>query len=418
MRFGCSVISDEELSKIQIEGSAGTPIYMAPEIFSNNPYSYKVDVYSFSLVIYELLTGIRPFSEYKSKLKLIKDKKQGKEPDLSHIKDEKIKIFLKSCWSIDPSKRPSFKMIVDFILLPEFRSAFHINDELLFIYYNIFDEDLRDKNKKDEFDFDQEINYGNIDAIRKMAYKYFYGIGVEKNIEKAAHYHHIASQRGDTVSMFNYARMLQKGRGVKMNKDIARYIYKKAAISGETLGLYNYAHMYLQGEGVEKDVKKASRLFEMGSFLNNVKCLNIYGSLLLNNLSLYDPEKAGECFKKGADINFNDISMLEYAVFLLKQDKDKNLMEAVSYIKKSADLKNIDSLIRYSFFLWNGIGVKQNQTKAKHYIKKAINMSNTFMIINFALVKSKNNIIIFHKESIIDHFLIAFERLKNDFNFN
>ena len=33
--FGCSIISDVELSKIQMEDAAETPIYMAPKFFSD-----------------------------------------------------------------------------------------------------------------------------------------------------------------------------------------------------------------------------------------------------------------------------------------------------------------------------------------------------------------------------------------------
>ena len=40
-----------------MKNEVGTPMYMAPEIISNESYSYKVDVYAFSFVFYELLTG-------------------------------------------------------------------------------------------------------------------------------------------------------------------------------------------------------------------------------------------------------------------------------------------------------------------------------------------------------------------------
>ena len=59
--FGCTFISDKNLSEIQIDEYLGTLAYMAPEILSFEPYSYKVDVYAFSLIMYELLTGKAPF---------------------------------------------------------------------------------------------------------------------------------------------------------------------------------------------------------------------------------------------------------------------------------------------------------------------------------------------------------------------
>ena len=85
-----------------------------------------------------------------------------------------------------------------------------------------------------------------------MACKLYFGIGVKQDLEKAAHYFHIVSQRSDNNSMFNYARMLQKRRGVKMDKDLSIKLYKQSALCGDETSIYNYAHMLLQGENIGK----------------------------------------------------------------------------------------------------------------------------------------------------------------------
>ena len=40
---------------------AGTPAWMAPEIINGEPESQAVDVYSLGVVMWELVTGRRPF---------------------------------------------------------------------------------------------------------------------------------------------------------------------------------------------------------------------------------------------------------------------------------------------------------------------------------------------------------------------
>ena len=40
----------------------GTPEYMAPEVLSHTPYDNKVDIWSMGTVLYEMLTGIKPYS--------------------------------------------------------------------------------------------------------------------------------------------------------------------------------------------------------------------------------------------------------------------------------------------------------------------------------------------------------------------
>jgi len=41
--------------------ATGTPIYMAPEMFKRDEISYKADIWSLGVLIYELLTGNIPF---------------------------------------------------------------------------------------------------------------------------------------------------------------------------------------------------------------------------------------------------------------------------------------------------------------------------------------------------------------------
>ena len=80
---------------------------MAPEMRNlNNSYDEKVDVYSFGVLMYFILTkGKYPKSEILEKEKF---------PSEINKLSQKI---IKSCWAYNPQKRPSFdeirKMIVD-----------------------------------------------------------------------------------------------------------------------------------------------------------------------------------------------------------------------------------------------------------------------------------------------------------------
>ena len=43
-------------------GGTGAYVFMAPEIFRHGPYNAKADVYSLAMVMYEMLSGRRPFA--------------------------------------------------------------------------------------------------------------------------------------------------------------------------------------------------------------------------------------------------------------------------------------------------------------------------------------------------------------------
>jgi eukaryotic-like serine/threonine-protein kinase len=57
--FGIALVADSEISRI--EGIAGSPSYMSPEQVQSLDLTHHSDLYSLGAVMYELLTGVRPF---------------------------------------------------------------------------------------------------------------------------------------------------------------------------------------------------------------------------------------------------------------------------------------------------------------------------------------------------------------------
>ncbi len=57
--FGIALVADSDISRI--EGIAGSPSYMSPEQVQSEEITNRSDIYSLGAVMYELLTGFRPF---------------------------------------------------------------------------------------------------------------------------------------------------------------------------------------------------------------------------------------------------------------------------------------------------------------------------------------------------------------------
>jgi serine/threonine protein kinase len=80
--------------------------YMAPEIFEGHKYTAASDIYSFGMIMWELMTGRRPFWDQNHDIYLIIEICDGLRPPIVTNAPEGYIELMKECWHSDPSKRP------------------------------------------------------------------------------------------------------------------------------------------------------------------------------------------------------------------------------------------------------------------------------------------------------------------------
>ncbi|KFH07616.1 Tyrosine kinase-like (TKL) protein [Toxoplasma gondii VAND] len=126
--FGCAVLADggpgsstgAPGQSAGAAGWAGTVLWMAPEALAKQSCTEKADVYSFAIVLYELLSNRIPFEElqgtpaYKKLPELIPC---GLRPNISphalpRDLPEGLRDLMESCWRQEPANRPPFTHIV------------------------------------------------------------------------------------------------------------------------------------------------------------------------------------------------------------------------------------------------------------------------------------------------------------------
>lgn len=99
-KLDVSQFFDEDLTK-----NIGTPIYQSPEQIEGNPYNEKVDIYSMGIILMELCSNYRTYSERKFCIEQLRNnsimqekivKEFPKEAELIRMMTQKI-----------PSKRPT-----------------------------------------------------------------------------------------------------------------------------------------------------------------------------------------------------------------------------------------------------------------------------------------------------------------------
>lgn len=115
--FKLSMKAKPVTDKYQIV-SAISPVYMAPE-YMNDPFSSSgtlpIDVYSYGVTVYSIVTEIFPFSECKSKSKIFQDIVNGVRPVIPDNVPDHWKELMIKCWNKDSTERPTFTDICNML---------------------------------------------------------------------------------------------------------------------------------------------------------------------------------------------------------------------------------------------------------------------------------------------------------------
>lgn len=90
----------------------GTPEWMAPEVLRYESSDEKCDVYSFGVILYELVTGLLPWRNLKPMQVVGVVGYEGKQLPLPQEIDPSIASIIKQCWSPNSRNRPSFQELL------------------------------------------------------------------------------------------------------------------------------------------------------------------------------------------------------------------------------------------------------------------------------------------------------------------
>lgn len=251
---------------------------------------------------------------------------------------------------------------------------------------------------------------GDVFAQNELPDMYYYGIGTEKNVDKAVEWLEKAGANGFWRPLNKLGEMYYYGEGVPADEDKAAAYFEKAAALGygdaeANLAMCCYAGkkknltravsllrrafahgalfardaanilgiFLLEGKGVKKDEKEAFEWLKRSAELGSPAGMNHLAVCYERGIGTAPNEaKAEEWCRRAADLGHAEAAV-QYGIY--QREKGHNKL-AMRYFRQSAEMGNADGQTWLASCFLFGIGAKEDREEARKWLEKAAAQQN------------------------------------------
>ena len=177
-----------------------------------------------------------------------------------------------------------------------------------------------------------------------------YGLGTKQNYEQAFEWFLKSATEDNKFAQYSLANLYYYGNGVEKDLSQAFLWYRKSASQVQPYASYAVAQMYGKGEYVTKNEDTAQRYYKQA----------LSGFLKIESDDMADDNlfyKIGAMYKNGLGT-------------------EKDIIKAIDYFKRSAEMNNNNGLYEYGKALLFGEHILQDKGKAVKLLEKAIRLEN------------------------------------------
>ena len=394
--FGLAKLIDPDRALSQTMG-AGTPLYQAPEIaHGSDSYGLEVDVYSYAIVLYVIVTAqLCESTEYCKKIR----KGAYARPLLTKSMSDSYKTLVERLWHEDPKERPTFREIVEALGNPEFFPEY-VTDPVFIEYQKKvapeFVTDVVPETPQEEevlVPVDptaelKELADGG-DPVAQMMYGDLLmsgGNGVEQDCATALQYYQASADQGNTTAMVTLGNYYVKLGTWESFTKAAEY-FTTATNAGDSAAQDALGTLYRYGLGVPRDEKKAAHLFwQAAANGNNAEAHCHYGEMLEQGRGvLQNIPEAVNHYRKSSDNGFPE-GMYNYADMLHHgRHVQRNVKEAAILYERAANAGYNSAFYPLcNLYLYGDIGIPPNPKRAAQYAKTGVSRGCFISMVQLA----------------------------------
>lgn len=211
--------------------------------------------------------------------------------------------------------------------------------------------------------YEKESLKKNVLAILEMGQIYQYGIGREKNVEKAEEYYKESLKQFERIYESTYTS------GDEWEKFLSGY------------AAYKVGKQYEKGRGTEADVKEALRWYEKGAEKQNPYAFYAMGKMYADREDMKEIEKAVGCLEQAIEHGHGEhigYSYYQLGNIYLNEEGYKDLEKAEACFEKSTEHGAADGYAYYRLGrIYQDDETKKDVNKAVKCLKEAGNWKAT-----------------------------------------
>ena len=241
--------------------------------------------------------------------------------------------------------------------------------------------------------YTEQAEAGDPYSMYAVAFIYYYGAGVEQDLDKALEWMYKGVEAGspDAVEMLAY--LYELGDGVPQDYAKAAEYYQQAVDMDNMYAMYNLGLLYIYGEGVEEDPEKGKELIIRSAQAGNESAIEYVKENYPDEPGItenaeeqqYDEEDFRfymEQAEAGDAYGMYSVGYLYY----LGQGTDWDMDKALEWFEKAGEAGSGDGFGMIGYLYDVGDGVPEDLAKAAEYYRKAAEMNCGFAMYNLALM--------------------------------